>query len=94
MDPVQPPQQYGQQYDQRYGQQYGQQYDPRQYGFPSGSGESSHIRKDDAEPAQIEDFTPLALGREHRDVVPPRRYTPDVVSCLFYNLVNTNDKKN
>jgi hypothetical protein len=81
MDLVQPP------------QQYGQQYDPRQYGFPSGPGESSHIREDAAEPAQTGDFTLLALGREHRDVVPPRRYTSRVVSCLFYNLVNANDKK-
>jgi hypothetical protein len=62
--------------------------------FSSGLGESSHIREDAAEPAQTEDFTPLALGQEHRDVIPPRRYTPgNVVSYLLYNLVNTNDKK-
>jgi hypothetical protein len=50
MDPVQPPQQYD---------------SPRresQHGFPSGPGESSHIREDAAEPAQTEDFTTLALG--------------------------------
>jgi hypothetical protein len=65
----------------------------RQYGFPSGPGESSHIREDVVEPAQTEDFTSLALGREHRDVVSPHRYIPGVVSCLFHNLVNINDKK-
>jgi hypothetical protein len=35
----------------------------RQYGFSSGPGESSHIRKDAEEPAQIGDFTQLTLGR-------------------------------
>jgi hypothetical protein len=69
-------------------QQYGQQYDPAQYGFPSGPGESSRIQEDAAESAQTEDFTPLALGREQRDVHPPPRYTPGVVSCLFYKVVN------
>jgi hypothetical protein len=94
MDPVQPPQQYDQQYDPQCPPQYGQQYDPHQYGFPSGPRESSHIREDAAEPAQTNDFTPLALGREYRDVVPPCRYTHgSVVSYLFYNLVNANDKK-
>ena len=68
--------------------QYGQHYDPAQYGYPSGPGESSHIQDDAAEPVQTRDFTPLAHGREQRDVHPPPRYTPSVVSCLFYNLVN------
>jgi hypothetical protein len=85
MDHVQPPQQYD--------PQYGQQYDPRQYGFLSRLGESSHIQDDAAEPAQTGDFTSLALGWEHRDVGPPPRYTPGAVSCLFYNLVNINYKK-
>jgi hypothetical protein len=70
--------------------QYGQQYDPTQYGFPSGPEESSHIQDDAAEPTQTRDFTPLAHGREQRDIHPPSRYTPSVVSCLFYNLVNIN----
>jgi hypothetical protein len=78
--------QYGQQWDP----QYGKQYDPAHYGFPSGPGESSHIQDDAAEPAQTRDFTPLAHGWEQRDVHPPPRYTPGVVSCLFYNLVNIN----
>jgi hypothetical protein len=77
MDHVQPP----------------QQYHPFFFGFPSGPEESSHIQDDDTELAQTGDFTPLALGREHRDVGPPPRYTPGVFSCLFYNLVNINYKK-
>jgi hypothetical protein len=89
MNHVQPPQQCNQQYDQ----QYPPQYDSRQYGFPSGPGESSHIREDVAKPTQTGDFTPLALDREYRDIVPPRRYTLGVVNCLLYNLVNANDKK-
>jgi RecJ-like exonuclease len=64
----------------------------RQYGFPSGPGESLHIREDVVEPAQTDDFTSLALGREHHDVVSPHRYIHGVVSCLFHNLVNINDK--
>jgi hypothetical protein len=56
----------------------------------SETGESSHIQDDAAEPAQTRDFTPLAHGREQRDVHPPPRYTPGVVSYLFYNLVNIN----
>jgi hypothetical protein len=78
--------QYGQQWDP----QYDQQYDPAQYGFPSGPGESSHIQDDAAEPVQTRYFTPLAHDREQHDVHPPPRYTPGVVSCLFYNLVNIN----
>jgi hypothetical protein len=90
IDLVPPPQQYDPQYDQQWDPHYGQQYDPVQYGFPSEPGESSRIQDDAAKPAQIEDSTPLALDREQRDVHPPPRYTPGVVSCLFYKVVNIN----
>jgi hypothetical protein len=78
--------QYGQQWDP----QYGQQYDPTQYSFLSGPGESSHIQDVAVEIAQTRDFTPLTHGREQRDIHPPPRYAPGVVSYLFYNLVNIN----
>jgi hypothetical protein len=93
MDHVPPSQQYSQQYDPYYNPQYGQQYSPAQYDFPSGPGESSRIQDNIVEPTQIGDFIPLALGREQRDVHPPPQYTPGVVSCLFYNLVNINYEK-
>jgi hypothetical protein len=94
MDHVPPPQQYAQQYELQYDPQYGQQYDTARYGFPSGSGESSRIQDDIVEPTQTGYIIPLVLGREQRDVHPPPRYTPGVVSYLFYNLVNINYEKN